>query len=146
MGPTALRVVWLPVALWGRAVRLGVWDGGCPGPYQALAAPRSGRGGLSASRAVGPVRASVGVARQPAASAGALAPGGRVGATAERAPARWPAGGPGQRGAVVRPVVPVPLTASRAYTQRSLLHAYTTPSATTGDPVISPPVSSFQRS
>ena len=35
--------------------------------------------------------------------------------------------------------VPVPFSASSAYTQRSLLHAYTTPSRTTGEPVISPP-------
>ncbi len=42
--------------------------------------------------------------------------------------------------------MPVPFSASSAYTQRSLLHAYTTPSRTTGEPVISPPVASFQRS
>lgn len=41
---------------------------------------------------------------------------------------------------------PVPLAASSAYTQRSLLHAYTTPPTATGEPVISPPVASFQRS
>lgn len=42
--------------------------------------------------------------------------------------------------------VPVPFSASSAYTQRSLLHAYTTPPCATGDPVISPPVASFHLS
>src|SRR5689334_9820914 len=46
---------------------------------------------------------------------------------------------PGRGGYAVR-AVPVPFSASSAYTQRSLLHAYTTPSLTTGAPVISPPV------
>ncbi len=48
-------------------------------------------------------------------------------------------------GGGARPVA-VPFTASSAYTQRSLLHAYTTPARATGEPVISPPVVSFQRS
>lgn len=60
---------------------------------------------------------------------------------------RYPAG-PQPRLRAGQPLVrvPVPFAASRAYTQRSLLHAYTTPASATGAPVISPPVASFQRS